>query len=149
MFEDKVIRTDSLENIVDAGAVTGFRFALRLASDRGMWLSLLGGFYVSVDGGDPYPQSALTLHLGNRSYPVEALASHPEERWGAFQEGWLSVDTPGGLTAGEHTIDFQMVLLGGYFKARESWVENPPKPGEAGEIHRFHCTLREGRCNPS
>lgn len=144
MFDDRVIRTDSLENITEAGTVTGFRFALRLASDRGMWLSLLGGFYVSVDGGAPYPQSALTLQLGDRLYPAEDLASHPEERWGAFQEGWLSVDAPGGLAAGEHTIDFQMVLLSGYFKAREAWVENPPKPGETGEIHRFVCKLQEG-----
>lgn len=149
MFEDRVIRTDSLENIVEAGSVTGFRFALRLASDRGMWLSLLGGFYVSVDGGAPYPQTALTLQLGDRIYPAEALASHPQERWGAFQEGWLSVEAPGGLSAGEHTIDFQMVLLSGYFKAREAWVEHPPKPGESGEISRFVCTLREGGSDPS
>lgn len=143
MFEEYAIRADSLENTECGGAADGFRFAVRLPSDRGMWLSLIGGFYVAVDGGTPYPQSALTLRVGGRSYPVPELAAHPWERWGAFQEAELWVKSPGGLAAGAHTIDFQTVLLGGYFKAREEWVEAPPVPGSSGKIHRFSCCVRE------
>lgn len=144
MFEEYAIRTDSLENTANGGAADGFRFAVRLPSDRGMWLSLIGGFYVSVDGGEPYPQSALTLCVGDERYPVPELAAHPWERWGAFQEAWLHVNSPGGLAAGVHLVDFQTVLLGGYFKAREEWVEAPPAPGATGKIHRFSCSVREG-----
>ena len=144
MFEAYAIRTDSLENTGKGGSADGFRFAVRLPSDRGMWLSLIGGFYVSVDGSAPYPQSALTLCIGDAAYPVTELAAHPWERWGAFQEARLRVSSPGGLADGVHTIDFQTVLLGGYFKAREEWVHSPPVPGASGEICRFSCPLREG-----
>lgn len=144
MFEEYAIRTDSLENTERDGSIDGFRFAVRLPSDRGMWLSLIGGFYVSVDGGAPYPQSALTLRIGDKLFPVTELATHPWERWGAFQEARLYVKSPGGLAAGVHTIDFQTVLLSGYFKAREEWVQSPPVPGASGKIHRFSCALREG-----
>ena len=144
MFEEYAIRTDSLENTERGGQTDGFSFAVRLPSDRGMWLSLVGGFYISVDGGTPYPQSALTLCIGGKEYPVAELSAHPWERWGAFQEGRLYVQSPGGLTAGVHTIEFQTVLLGGYFKAREEWVQTPPEPGASGKIHRFSCPLQEG-----
>lgn len=144
MFEEYAIRADSLENTESGGVTDGFRFAVRLPSDRGMWLSLIGGFYVCVDEGEPYPQSALTLRVGGTAYPVTELAAHPWERWGAFQEAELWVSSPGGLAAGTHTIDFQAVLLGGYFKAREEWVETPPVPGASGKICRFSCLVREG-----
>lgn len=141
MFEDKTICTDSLENISTGDAVTGFRITLRLPSDRGMWLSLIGGIYLSVDEQEPFDQSALTLLINEKAYPVTELSSHPQERWGAFKEAQLVVDHPGGLKPGIHTVDFQMVLLGGYFKAREEWVTNPPVPGQTGPIHRFTCTI--------
>lgn len=141
MFEDKTICTDSLENISNGDAVTGFRFTLRLPSDRGMWLSLIGGIYLSVDAQEPFDQSALTLMINGKSYPVAELSAHPLERWGAFLEAQLEADYPGGLKPGVHTLDFGMVLLGGYFKAREEWVTNPPALGQPGSVHRFTCTL--------
>lgn len=144
MFEEYAIRADSLENTESGGTIDGFRFAVRLPSDRGLWLSLVGGFYVSVDDGEPYPQSALTLRVGGVDYPVPELATHPWERWGAFQEAELRVKSPGGLAAGAHIIVFQTVLLSGYFKAREEWVHTLPMPGASGRIHRFPCMLREG-----
>lgn len=144
MFEEYAIRTDSLENTVSGGTAEGFSFAVRLPSDRGLWLSLLGGFYVCVDGGAPYPQSAMALSIGGKLYPVTELSNHPWERWGAFQEGRLYVQSPGGLPEGVHTIEFQAVLLGGYFKAREEWVQSPPVPGASGKVCRFSCPLQTG-----
>ena len=142
MFDDKLIRPDSLENVTENGACTGFRCAVRLGMDRGVWLSLVGGFYLSVDGSEPFPQEALRLQIGGfPMLPVTELKGHCWDRWPANQEAWLYVTLPGGLTPGAHILRFQEVILGGYFKAKEAWVTEPPVPGEAGPMHTYNCEL--------
>lgn len=144
MFEEHMIQTDSLENICENGKITGFRFRIRLASDRGLWLSLIGGFYVAVDGAPAISQEQLTLSIiDGPSHPVTELSSCVTERWDHTKAAWLSVRTPGGLAPGAHEIAFEEVLLGGYFKAREEWVTNPPLPGASGKITIFHCNLKK------
>lgn len=143
MFEEYMIQTDSLENVREGEEVTGFRFRIRLASDRGLWLSLIGGFYVAVDDA-VFPQEALTLSIiGGPTHPVSELKACATQRWDYTKPAWLCVEHPGGLTAGTHKIDFEEVLLGGYFKAKEEWVNNPPTPGASGNFTTFYCTINE------
>lgn len=144
MFEERAVRPNSLANTGWDGTIDGFSFAVRLPLDRGLWLSLIGGFHVAADGGEPFPQSALTLHVNGKAYPVPELANYPNDRWNAFQEAELSVKLPGGLEPEKlHSIDFGVVLLCGYFKAKEEWVQAPPKPGESGKACRFICQFQK------
>ena len=46
MFDSYLIREDSLENTVEDGKVTGFKFAVRIADYRGCFLSLHNGYYI-------------------------------------------------------------------------------------------------------
>jgi hypothetical protein len=50
MFDQFLIRKDSLENDYEDGKAVGFRFAVRIADYRGCFLSLHNGYYISVDG---------------------------------------------------------------------------------------------------
>ena len=43
MFDQYLIRKDSLYNVVEDGKVTGFKFAVRIADYRGCFLSLEPG----------------------------------------------------------------------------------------------------------
>ena len=131
MYEDKLIIPESLCNTTSGEEVTGFQFDFRLPADRGMWLSLIGGIYLAVDG-EVFPESAMTLVLEGQRYPVPNLATQTDVHWGACRPACLKVDFPGGLAQGTHEVDFQIVLLGGYFKAKEEWVTDPPKPGPKG-----------------
>ena len=122
MFEERAVRPNSLANTGWDGTIDGFSFAVRL----------------------PLPQSALTLHVNGKAYPVPELANYPNDRWNAFQEAELSVKLPGGLEPEKlHSIDFGVVLLCGYFKAKEEWVQAPPKPGESGKACRFICQFQK------
>lgn len=140
MFEDKLIVPDSLCNISSGDGITGFRFDFRLPADRGMWLSLIGGFYLAVDG-CVCPESSQTLVLNGVRYPAASLSSQTDVHWDAYRPAGLEVFCPGGLAPGSHEVDFQVVTLTGYFKAKEEWVMNPPKPGAAG-ARRFILSCR-------
>ena len=49
MFDSYLIREDSLENTVEDGKITGFKFAVRIADYRGCFLSLHNGYYIECD----------------------------------------------------------------------------------------------------
>lgn len=144
MFEEYAVRTQTIENTRENGSVTGFRMAVRPAMDRGIWLSLVAGFYLSVDGEAPLSQNAFTLAVnGQPPRTLEQLKLCSQERWRQDKDAWLYVSLPGGLTPGEHKLTFQEQIFSGYFKAREEWVENPPAPGSSGKKHTFTCYIKE------
>lgn len=60
MFDRFLIRSDSLENVVEDGRVTGFKFAVRIADYRGCFLSLHNGYYLECDGVE-YPRESRDL----------------------------------------------------------------------------------------
>lgn len=93
-----------LQNITANGSVTGFKFGVRLPRYRGNMLSLINGFYVSVDG-EEFPQSAMTLEINGK--PPRTFAEIKEavwEHWNYQETGWLNIEKPGGLAPGRHTI---------------------------------------------
>lgn len=50
MFDNFLVRKDSLQNVVANGKSTGFKFAVRIADYRGCFLSLHNGYYIECDG---------------------------------------------------------------------------------------------------
>lgn len=144
MFEEYAVSAETVENIRENGTVTGFRMAIRPAMDRGIWLSLVAGFYLSIDGGSPLPREAFTLAVnGQPPRTLEQLKQCSQERWRQSDPAWLYVALPGGLTPGKHSLTFQEQIFSGYFKARAEWVENPPAPGSSGQKHTFFCHIGE------
>lgn len=152
MFDQFLIRKDSLENTTENGAVTGFRFAVRIADYRGCFLSLHNGYYISCDGVE-YPREKQRFQInGKPPRSFETLKSCCWEHWDYDDEGWVYVEKPGGLASGRHTILLQQSILAqyGYMPWDEDWVKHPPVPGSgagAGKtetICSFELELQEG-----
>lgn len=131
MFDNYLIRADSLSNDVQNGEIVGFSLAVRHANYRGVYLSLHNGYYLEVDGVE-YPTRVQTFEInGQPPRSFEALRTAVYEHWDYDDEAILHVRARGGLTRGEHVIRFQQCVLAayGYLPTDEEWVRNPPKPG--------------------
>ena len=131
MFDNYLIRADSLHNDVVNGEIIGFSIAVRHANYRGCYLSLHNGYFLEVDGVD-YPTSVQTFEINNKPpRSFDELRGAVHEHWDYDDEAILHISALGGLKPGEHTIRFQQSVLAayGYLPTDEKWIENPPKPG--------------------
>lgn len=155
MFDNYLIRKDSLRNEERDGQIVGFSLAVRHANYRGVYLSLHNGYYLSVDGLE-YPTSAQSFEINGiapRSFDELRTAVH--EHWDFDDEAILHVRAPGGLEPGNHIICFQQCVLAayGYLPTDEEWVHHPPTPGMgAGSdktpyIVTYTLTLNDARGN--
>ncbi|MFC9335756.1 DUF6379 domain-containing protein [Arthrobacter sp. NPDC057009] len=151
MFENFLIRSDSLKNEVNDGEVTGFSLAVRHANYRGVYLSLHNGYYLEVDGTE-YPTEVQRFEInGKPPRTFDEIRTAVHEHWDYDDEAILHVTAPGGLAAGNHTVRFQQSVLAayGYLPTDEEWVKNPPKPGtgagsdKAPQIVTYKLTLNE------
>lgn len=151
MFENFLIRSDSLRNVIRDGKVVGFSLGVRNANYRGVYLSLHNGYYISVDGVE-YPKSLQTFEInGKPPRTFEEIKTAVHEHWDYDDEGILHIAKPGGLAPGEHVIRFQQSVLAGYGyrPTDEEWVRNPPIPGtgagsdKAPDITTYTLSLSE------
>ncbi len=143
MFDEYLIRKDSLTNVEEGGKTVGFKFAVRLADYRGCFLSLHNGYYIKCDGIE-YPVSAQKFEInGKEPRTFDEIKTAVWEHWNFDDEAYVYVEKEGGLAPGKHHIDLQQCVLMqyGYFPEAEEWVDNPPEPGTgagAGKTH-FIC----------
>jgi hypothetical protein len=149
MFENFLIRADSLRNEEQDHEVIGFRLAVRNANYRGVYLSLHNGYYLAVDGTE-YPVSVQSFEInGKPPRSFDEIRTAVWEHWDFDDEGILHVAAPGGLPPGEHVLRFQQSVLAayGYLPTDEEWVRNPPVPGtgagsdKAPEIVTYRLAL--------
>lgn len=153
MFDNFLIRPDSLKNDYENGAAVGFSFSVKIADYRGCFLSLHNGYYIECDG-TVYPTAAQTFEVnGKGPRTFDELKKCVWEHWDYGTEAIVHVKKPGGLAAGNHRIRLQQTILMqyGYAPWDEEWVENPPTPGSgAGSgkssfIFAYDLELNEGR----
>lgn len=131
MFDNYLIRADSLHNDVHKGEIVGFSLAVRHANYRGVYLSLHNGYFLEVDGIE-YQNDVQTFEInGEPPRSFAELRTAVYEHWDYDDEAILHIRAPGGLAPGVHTIRFQQCVLAayGYLPTDEEWVRNPPRPG--------------------
>lgn len=154
MFDQYLIRNDSLENVYENGQAVGFKFAVRIADYRGCFLSLHNGYYIECDGVQ-YPRETQKFEINGRApRDFEEIKTCVWEHWDYDDEGYVYVAKAGGLTPGMHTIKLQQSILAqyGYMPWDEDWVKNPPMPGsgagagKTASICEFQLMLQEGGC---
>jgi Domain of unknown function (DUF6379) len=131
VFDNYLIRSDSLRNDRVAGDVVGFSLAVRIANYRGVYLSLHCGYYLCVDGVE-YPVGDQCFEInGKPPRTFDEIRTAVGEHWDFDDEAVLHVRKAGGLTTGCHEIWFQQCIIAayGYLPTDEEWVRSPPKPG--------------------
>ena len=150
MFDNYLIRRDSLKNDVKDAVVTGFSVAVRHSNYRGVFLSLHAGYFFEVDGVE-YPVEVQSFEINGRApRSFEETKAAIWEHWDYDDEAILHIAAPGGLRAGAHIIRFQQCVLAayGYLSTDEAWVATPPKPGGgAGSDKTPHIVTYELELN--
>ena len=153
MFDNYLVRADSLENVFENGKAVGFKFAARIANFRGAYLSLHNGYYINMDGID-YPREKQRFEINGRPpRDFEEIKIAANEHWDFDDEGYVYVEKEGGLSPGKHILKFQQSVLAayGYLPTDEEFIRNPPIPGSgAGSdktvfIVTFELELKEER----
>lgn len=152
MFDQFLIREDSLENVYKDGHAIGFKFAVRIADYRGCFLSLHNGYYINVDGIE-YSRDLQKFEInGKEPRDFEEIKTCVWEHWNYDDEGYVYVTKEGGLRPGMHKIEIQQSILAqyGYMPWDEEWLKNPPVPGsgagagKTASICMFNLKLQEG-----
>ena len=90
IIEDSLRRTDG-----------GFEFDIRIPYYRGIALSMIEAFEVTVDG-EAVPRDSVRLVLRGTEFTHDDLEQDAETRWEFGEIATLKVDRP--LEPGEHTI---------------------------------------------
>lgn len=144
MFDQFLIRKNSLTNIMDNGEIIGFKFAVRIADYRGCFLSLHNGYFIECDGVE-YPKDLQKFEInGKPPRSFDEIKTCIWEHWNYDDEAYVHVKKAGGLSSGIHTIKLQQSVLSqyGYMPWDEEWVKNPPVPGHGAGSGKtaFLCT---------
>jgi hypothetical protein len=151
MFDNYLIRADSLRNESGHGGIVGFSLAVRIANYRGVYLSLHCGYYLCVDGVE-HPVSAQSFEVnGQPPRDFAELKAAVWEHWDFDDEAVLHVRKPGGLSPGLHEIRFQQCIIAayGYLPTDAEWVKAPPRPGTGAgsdktpQVITYHLRLND------
>jgi hypothetical protein len=116
VFEEPIIQSRGFQNVGDQGARTGFQVCIRTPYYRGMWLSLLEGADVAVDG-ERHPRSEVTWTIAGATFGVGELAAASDRRWPYEEPATLTVPRPGGLEPGLHRLEVAVVYRMSYIPA--------------------------------
>lgn len=101
MFDKYILCEGSLANVSEDGHVSGFRVDVRIAYYRGLNLSMVEGFDLTVDG-EFFPRESNRFFLRGKTYTLDEMETEYKERWEMIEGATLLVSKPGGLTPGQH-----------------------------------------------
>ena len=94
----------TLQNVTIDGKIVGFKFGVRLPRYRGNMLSLINGYYVTVDG-EEFPQSAIKMEVnGKPPRSFDEIKKAVWEHWDFQETAYLHISKPGGLEPGMHEV---------------------------------------------
>jgi len=91
------------KNISQNGRITGFQLELMSGYYRGVYLTLVEGFEVTVDG-ESFRRDQIKCTFGNRTYTQDELQNLTNGRWQWDEPAVLTVSKPGGLKPGMHDV---------------------------------------------
>ena len=113
MFDRYMIVEDTVRNIAENGEVVGFTFGARIAYYRGLGLSMVEDLQVTVDG-EVMPRSAIRFSVGGSTMTLDELETDYSSRWEFGDVATVTVLKAGGLSPGEHRIEFAEQLRVSY-----------------------------------
>jgi len=108
-----IIQEKTLKNYYVNGKVCGFQLDVRLGYYRGHYLSVIDELDITVDG-EAFAQADIIFCLNGKEFGVPELKHQFSEFWTILTPATILVRKAGGLTAGEHEIDFKLMLHSPY-----------------------------------
>ena len=103
MYDKAMIVGEEFKNVKSGEAITGFQLGIRLPYYRGVVLSLVDGTRLTVDG-ELIPLDQISLTVSGKTLPLSETETDPVTKWEFGDVGILTVNRPGGLAVGPHTV---------------------------------------------
>jgi len=125
MYEKYMIMTRGFKNVRRDGEVEGFQFNIRTTYYRGVYLAIIGGIEVSVDG-ENFQPGQIRVAFGGRDFTLDEMAREETARWPFGDPATVTVLKKGGLRPGIHEISVTQVIKPAYMPAR-GFVANAQK----------------------
>ncbi len=104
MFEEPIIQSRGFVNVGEPGARTGFQLQMRTPYYRGVWLSLVEGAEVTVDG-ERHTRDEISWTIQGQTCANSELGDQHDRRWPYEEPAILTVTRPGGLEPGRHALE--------------------------------------------
>jgi hypothetical protein len=103
MLDKEVVQQRGFHNVYRNGQVVGFQAGCRSTYYRGVWLSMLTGFEVTVDG-EKFSGAQVKVTVGGKTYTQEEMKKIGNVQWPNYEAALLTVAKPGGLKPGVHQV---------------------------------------------
>lgn len=107
------------KNVSQSGRITGFQLKVKSGYYRGVSLTLIEGFEVTVDG-ETFPRDQIRATIGGRSYTLDQLETAGNGRWQWTEPAILTINKPGGLKTGVHDVEVTAKLRISYMPVQPS-----------------------------
>lgn len=121
MYEQYFIQDQTFRNVIQNGEVNGFQIGIKITYYRGLFLSMVEALDVTVDG-VTYTGDDLIFSVKGQSWPFNELEEVTDVRWDFGEVAMLTVQKPGGLSAGEHEVSIRQGLRISYLPFSPSWT---------------------------
>lgn len=103
-FGNSILCEQGFKNTKTEDLITGFQLRVRISYYRGIFLSILDGYEIEVDG-EKFENDKISFSLDNKHFiPCEELDEHTEERWEYGDKAYLHIQKAGGLSRGLHHV---------------------------------------------
>lgn len=103
MFDKHMVMTRGFQNVIQNGQITGFQMLVRITYYSGVFLPLLSGFDVTVDGENFKPEQ-MRFTVGNHTYTFDEVGKAEKVHWDWGVPATLTILKPGGLKPGIHEV---------------------------------------------
>ena len=128
-FNGEFVKRGSFRHLYINGKKNGFAFEAILGYYRGHYLSDIDNLEVYLDG-VRMPDEAVTFELNGKELPVYKLKYAVTEFWSQVVPATINVILPGGVSAGEHELDFRLMLRVPYMQIGPDHTFMPLDSGE-------------------
>jgi hypothetical protein len=113
MLENYMLLTRGFQNVRQNDQVIGFQILVKIAYYRGVFLPLIGGFEVAVDGQN-YNIDQMRFTIGHETYTFDETAQAENVRWDFGEPLKITILKSGGLSPGTHEVSFAQTIKPSY-----------------------------------
>lgn len=128
-LNEQIVKKESFSHIYINGKKNGFCFDVQLAYYRGHYLSDIDSLEVYLDG-KKMPEEAVTFELNGKEMPIYKLKYAVTEFWSQVTPATINVIKAGGVSSGEHELDFRLMLRVPYMQIGPDHMFMPLNSGE-------------------
>ena len=128
-LNEQIVKKESFRHLYINGKKNGFSFDVQLAYYRGHYLSDIDSLEVRLDG-EKLPDEAVIFELNGKEMPVYKLKYAVTEFWSQVVPATIHVIKAGGVEAGEHELDFVLMLRVPYMQIGPDHTFMPLDSGE-------------------